>query len=283
MFPDTCRFHIAPYIQDFVEWLNFICGPTFNAFSDSLRIMLINLEHLLLAIPWWLWIIVVTLLAWRMTRHPWKTITPGILIFTIGLFGLWEIAIETLAIVIISVILSLIVGVPSGIAMAVSDRVETVFTPVLDAMQTMPSFVYLIPAMMFFELGKVPAVVATFIYAVPPVQRLTNLGIRQVSTSIQEAAVAFGATSWQLMREVRIPLALPSILAGINQTTMMALSMVVICSMVGAGGLGEEVIIALNRIDVGRGFEAGWAIVVLAIIIDRLSQGVAQKWHIKSN
>ena len=132
---------------------------------------------------------------------------------------------------------------------------------------------------MLFDLGKVPAIVATFIYAVPPVQRLTNLGIRQVSASIEEAAVAFGATPWQLMREVRFPLALPSILAGVNQTTMMALSMVVICAMVGAGGLGEEVLLAVNRIDVGRGFEAGWAIVVLAIIIDRLSQGSVNKWE----
>ncbi len=199
--------------------------------------------------------------------------------FTIGMFGLWPIAMETLSLVIVSVLLSLALGVPAGIAMGVSDRVNAAFTPILDAMQTMPSFVYLIPAMMLFDLGKVPAIVATFIYAVPPVQRLTNLGIRQVSASIQEAAIAFGATPWQLMQEVRFPLALPSILAGVNQTTMMALSMVVICSMVGAGGLGEEVLLAVNRIDVGRGFEAGWAIVVLAIIIDRLSQSSVNKWE----
>lgn len=212
-----------------------------------------------------------------------KTLTPALLLTTIGVFGLWGVAMQTLSIIIVAVIISLAVGIPAGILMAVSDRANTWFTPMLDAMQTMPSFVYLIPALMFFGLGKVPAVLATFIYAVPPVQRLTNLGIRQVSESVQEAAQAFGATPWQLMKEVRLPLALPSILAGINQTTMMALAMVVICSMIGGGGLGEEVLKAVNRIDVGKGFEAGWAIVVLAIVIDRISQGFAKKWDISTN
>lgn len=146
-------------------------------------------------------------------------------------------------------------------------------------MQTMPSFVYLIPAMMLFGLGKVPAVLATLIYSAPPVIRLTNLGIRQVSQEVQEAALAYGATRWQLLKEVRLSLAMPSILAGINQTTMMVLSMVVIASMIGARGVGEEVLLAINRIDVGRGFEAGLAIVALAIVIDRLTQAFARRWE----
>ncbi|MDD2372636.1 MAG: proline/glycine betaine ABC transporter permease [Syntrophomonadaceae bacterium] len=279
LFPQQFNFHVAPYVKNFVDWLYLAFGPAFDAFTNSMRTLILNIDAVLLGVPWWVWIILVTLLAWRLTHNVIKTLLPGALLFTIGMFGLWPIAMETLSLVIVSVLLSLALGVPAGIAMGVSDRVNAAFTPILDAMQTMPSFVYLIPAMMLFDLGKVPAIVATFIYAVPPVQRLTNLGIRQVSASIEEAAVAFGATPWQLMREVRFPLALPSILAGVNQTTMMALSMVVICAMVGAGGLGEEVLLAVNRIDVGRGFEAGWAIVVLAIIIDRLSQGSVNKWE----
>ena len=279
MFPQQFNYHVAPYVKNFVDWLNLSCGPAFDAFSNSMRTLILNIDAVLLGVPWWVWIILVTLLAWRLTHNVIKTLLPGVLLFTVGMFGLWSIAMQTLSVVIVAVLLSLLLGIPAGIAMGVSDRINTALTPLLDAMQTMPSFVYLIPAMMLFDLGKVPAIVATFIYAVPPVQRLTSLGIRQVSASIQEAAIAFGATPWQLMQEVRFPLALPSILAGVNQTTMMALSMVVICSMVGAGGLGEEVLLAVNRIDVGRGFEAGWAIVVLAIIIDRLSQGSVSKWE----
>jgi glycine betaine/proline transport system permease protein len=179
----------------------------------------------------------------------------------------------------VAVLISLIIGVPYGIAMSSSDRLNTVSTPILDAMQTMPSMVYLIPALMLFSLGKVPGVFATVIYSLPPVIRLTNLGIRQVSKEVQEAALAFGASKWQLMREVRFPLAMPTIMAGINQTTMMALSMVVIASMIGAGGLGEEVLKATNRVDVGKGFEAGWAIVVLAIVIDRITQATAKSFE----
>lgn len=283
MFPPQLNFHVGPYVNDFVDWLYLTCSPAFDAFASGMRSLLINVEAILLGVPWWVWIIVVTMLAWHLTHNVVKTLLPGLLMFTIGMFGLWSIALETLSIVIVSVLLSLAIGVPLGIAMGVSDRVNAFFTPVLDAMQTMPSMVYLIPAMMFFDLGKVPAIVATFIYAIPPVQRLTNLGIRQVSLSIQEAALAFGATPWQLMQEVRFPLAMPTILAGVNQTTMMALSMVVICSMVAAGGLGEEVLLAVNRVDVGRGFEAGWAIVVLAIIIDRLSQSAVSKWESPRN
>lgn len=277
MFPESLEYHIAPYIDNFVKWLLHTFGPVFDFFSSSVLTLMINIERGLLFIPWWLWILGIVLLSWRITRDIGKSILPAVLLMTIGIFGLWDIAMETLSIVIVAVLLALTFGIPAGIAMAVSDRVNTIFTPILDAMQTMPSFVYLIPALMFFGLGKVPGVMATVIYAVPPVQRLTNLGIRQVSQTVQEAALAFGATPWQLMKEVRFPLAMPSILAGVNQTTMMALAMVVIASMIGAGGLGERVLVATNRIDVGNGFEAGWAIVVLAIVIDRLSQGAAGK------
>ena len=182
---------------------------------------------------------------------------------------------QTLSVVIVSVLLALLLGVPAGIAMGVSDRADAALTPLLDAMQTMPSFVYLIPALMFFGLGKVPALIATLIYAVPPVIRLTNVGIRQVPKETLEAAKAFGANPRQILFDVQLPLAIPSIMVGINQTTMMALAMVVIASMIGARGLGLEVLLAINRIEVGRGFEAGLCIVILAIVIDRITHGLA--------
>lgn len=241
--------------------------------------MLLQIELLLKWIPWWAWVLIISIVAWRQTRSLIKTLLPGLLIISIGMFGLWEVAMETLGIVIVAVLISLLIGIPVGIAMASSERINAINAPLLDAMQTMPSLVYLIPALMLFGLGKVPGVVATVIYALPPVVRLTNLGIRQVSREVQEAALVFGATRWQLMKEVRLPLAMPTIMAGINQTTMMALAMVVIASMIGAGGLGEEVLKATNRVDVGRGFEAGWAIVVMAIVIDRISQAAAKSWE----
>lgn len=278
MFPQSLNYHIAPMVNDLVKWLQNAWEPAFDAFSNAVLAMLLKVQSGLMAVPWWLWILLVMALSWYITRHLGKTLLPALLLLTIGVFGLWDTAMDTLSVIIVAVVISLAVGIPAGILMAVSERANSIFTPLLDAMQTMPSLVYLIPALMFFGLGKVPAVLATFIYAVPPVQRLTNLGIRQVSASVQEAALAFGATPWQLMREVRLPLALPSIAAGINQTTMMALAMVVICSMIGGGGLGEEVLKAVNQINVGKGFEAGWAIVVLAIVIDRISQGWAQRW-----
>jgi glycine betaine/proline transport system permease protein len=279
MFPESWRYNLAPYIDSSVKWMVKSWGPFFDAVSALVLSMLLEIEHILKWVPWWGWIIIVTAISWRLTRSFYKTLLPGVLIFSIGMFGLWEVAMETLGIVVVAVSISLLVGIPVGIAMSSSERFNGLITPVLDAMQTMPSLVYLIPALMLFGLGKVPAVFATVIYALPPVVRLTNLGIRQVSNDIQEAALVFGASPWQMLKEVRLPLAMPSIMAGINQTTMLALSMVVIASMIGAGGLGEEVLKATNRVAAGKGFEAGWAIVVLAIVIDRISQATAKSWE----
>jgi len=283
MFPNEWQVNVAPYIDRFVKWLVATWGPFFDALSDLVLRMLLQIESFLKWLPWWAWIIIIILICWRLTHNWFKTLLPGLLIFTIGMFGLWEVAMETLGIVIVAVIISLVVGIPLGIAMSGSKRINAIITPILDAMQTMPSLVYLIPALMLFGLGKVPGVFATVIYALPPVVRLTNLGIRQVSQEVQEAALVFGATKWQMMKEVRFPLAMPTIMAGMNQTTMLALSMVVIASMIGAGGLGEEVLKATNRVAVGKGFEAGWAIVVLAIVIDRISQSAAKSWEPPSN
>ncbi|MGI6549339.1 MAG: ABC transporter permease [Syntrophomonadales bacterium] len=279
MFPEEWQYHVAPYIAKFIKWLTVEWEPFFDGLTNLVLGMLLHIEAFLKWVPWWAWIIIVVLISWYLTRDLLKTLLPGVLIFTIGVFGLWDVAMETLGIVVVAVLISLALGIPTGIAMAVSDRFNTFNTPVLDAMQTMPSMVYLIPALMLFNLGKVPGVIATVIFSLPPVVRLTNLGIRQVSREVQEAALVFGASRWQMMREVRFPLAMPTIMAGINQTTMMALSMVVIASMIGAGGLGEEVLKATNRVDVGKGFEAGWAIVVLAIVIDRITQSIAKRWE----
>lgn len=199
------------------------------------------------------------------------------LIFMIGVFGYWDDSMRTLAIVIASVAVSLLIGFPLGVFMARSDRGQAILQPFLDAMQTMPSFVYLIPAMMLFGLGKVPAVFATVIYSVPPIIRLTDVGIRGVPETVVEAARSFGASDRQVLFDVQLPLAFPSIMVGINQTTMMALAMVVIASMIGARGLGLEVLKAINRIEVGHGFTAGVSIVFLAIVIDRISSAFARK------
>lgn len=273
------EFHVAASIDAFVDWLLMSYGPFFDAVSAGILTLLLRIQGGLEWIPWWAAVAGTVLAALLLTRRPALSVVLGLLLLMVVAFGLWPLAVETLAVVIASVILALIVGIPLGVLMAEFPWADAALRPVLDAMQTMPSFVYLIPAMMLFGLGKVPAVLATLIYSAPPVIRLTNLGIRQVSHEVQEAALAYGATRWQLLKEVRLPLAMPSILAGINQTTMMALSMVVIASMIGARGVGEEVLLAINRIDVGRGFEAGLAIVALAIVIDRLTQAFARRWE----
>ncbi len=277
------QFHVSSYIDNFVAWLNRNWADEFAALTTLLLKSILAVSNLLKLIPWWAWIIIVAALSWYFSRRVITSVILTLMMMSIGWFGLWDIAMDTLSIVIVSVIVAVIIGIPLGIWMSQSDRVAASVTPLLDAMQTMPSFVYLIPALMLFGLGKVPAVLATVIYAVPPVTRLTNLGIRQVSPCVIEAAEALGATRWQTLKEVLMPLAMPSVLAGINQTTMMALSMVVIASMIGAGGLGEKVLISINRIAVGNGFEAGFAVVALAIVIDRLTQGAVRRWQVPTS
>jgi len=195
----------------------------------------------------------------------------------INYLGLWPQTMTTLALVIAATFVSLVLGVPLGIWSARNDRVELVVRSMLDFMQTMPAFVYLIPAAILFGLGKVPAIIATVIFAMPPAVRLTNLGVRQVKVELIEAGLAFGCTKWQLLAKVQLPNALPSIMAGVNQTIMMSLSMVVIASMIGAGGLGDYVLRGIQRLDVGVGFEGGLGVVLLAIILDRITESFGKK------
>ncbi|MBO1073857.1 ABC transporter permease [Roseomonas marmotae] len=219
--------------------------------------------------------IVVLLALWRVG---WKfaVFALAALLLIAGM-GLWGRMMETLSLVLAATVIAIVIGVPLGIAMARSKAVQMVARPALDLMQTMPAFVYLIPAAMFFGLGAVPGTIATVIFAMPPVVRLTNLGIRQVHAEFIEAGLAFGCTPTQLLMKVQIPNALPSIMAGINQTIMLSLSMVVIASMIGAGGLGNTVLTGIQRLDVGTGFEGGLAVVVLAVLLDRITQSFGQK------
>jgi glycine betaine/proline transport system permease protein len=276
-FPTWIDFDLAGWMDSVMSWILTNWGGFFDTIGVGILQVLLLIEKFLLWLPWFVVIILVGVAAWRAIRH-WAAgpIMAGFLLL-IGSFGYWDLAMMTLAIIIAAVIISFVVGIPTGILMARNDHVERILRPVLDAMQTMPSFVYLIPALMLFGLGKVPAVFATIIYAAPPVVRLTNVGIRQVPQSVVEAAQAFGSSGRQVLFEVQIPLAVPSIMVGINQTTMMALAMVVITSMIGARTLGLEVLLAINRIEVGRGFEAGLSIVLLAIIIDRITNALAAR------
>ncbi len=281
-FPEGLVIPVAHWVDALIDWILANLGVVLDAIGEALLRVLVSLEGVLLFLPWIVIVVAVAFLAWYALRTWWAAPLMAGFLLIIGMFGYWDLAMMTLAIIFAAVLISLLIGIPTGIAMARSDSVANILRPVLDAMQTMPSFVYLIPALMFFGLGKVPAVFATIIYAVPPVIRLTNVGIRGVSQSVVEAAQAFGATSRQILFEVQLPLAFPSIMVGINQTTMMALAMVVIASMIGASGLGLEVLLSINRIEVGRGFEAGLSIVLLAIIIDRITHGLASRQQYSS-
>lgn len=273
-FPKNFELELGAYVEKFIKWLMTDYGAFFDSIRDGMLWFLIEIEKLLKLMPWWLVIILVFLAGWKLLRLENGIIYAG-LMFAIGCLGLWDLMMITLAVVLTSVFISIAIGIPIGILMSSSERAEMVIKPILDAMQTMPSFVYLIPAIMLFGLGKVPAVFATTIYAIVPVIRLTNLGIRQVSKESVEVADSFGSTYMQKLLKVQIPQAIPSIATGINQTTMMALGMVVTASMIGAKGLGMEVLQAIGRIDIAKGFDAGVSVVFLAITIDRLSQAMA--------
>jgi glycine betaine/proline transport system permease protein len=247
-------------------------GDEFERFSNVLLGGLLFIEQALRGLPPWAMLAVTAALAWAASRRWLFAAGCAAGLWLIGALGQWDQAMQTLALVLVSVSVSLVVGLPIGIWSARSAWVRRIVSPLLDLMQTIPSFVYLIPAAMLFGLGKVPAILATVIYAAPPLVRLTELGLRQVDREAIEAARAFGATRWQMLLKVEVPLSLPSIMQGINQTTMMALAMVVIASMIGARGVGETVLVGLQRNDPGTGLVGGLVIVILAIGLDRMLQ-----------
>ncbi|MEJ2045139.1 MAG: proline/glycine betaine ABC transporter permease [Reinekea sp.] len=252
-------------------------GEAIEAFFDPLLSFLVWFEKLLLATPWWLVIIIILSITHFAARSIKLTLGVGVALFLVGFFGMWEDTMRTLSIITVCTLLAIFLGIPIGIAMAKSNRMQSVITPILDIMQTMPAFVYLIPVVMLLGIGKIPGLIAVVIYAIPPVIRLTNLGIRLVSREVLEAADAYGVTPWQRLWNVQLPLAMPNIMAGINQTIMMALSMVVIASMIGVKGLGQPVLQSITNQYFTQGLLNGLAIVVLAIIFDRVSQAYAKR------
>ncbi|GAB1435467.1 choline ABC transporter permease subunit [Sphaerotilus sulfidivorans] len=262
---------LGALVNDAVKLLLEQGGGLFDVIGALVEGFASQIEAGLLAIPSWLVMIAVTALGvWRLNWRFGLFALASLLV--IRIIGFWDQTAVTLALVFSATLISIVVGVPLGILSARSDRFNALLRPVLDFMQTMPAFVYLIPAAMLFGLGRVPGILATVVFAMPPVVRLTALGIRQVSSEQVEAGQAFGCTSMQLLWKVQLPIALPTLMAGVNQTIMMALSMVIIASMVGAGGLGNEVLSSIQRLDIGLGFESGLSVVLLAIILDRLTE-----------
>ena len=266
---------VGDFFESFITWLTDNLGFLFDATGATVRAVVGALEFVLLAPHPVLMVAIFTGIAWYVSGR-------GVAIFTargmllIVNMGYWEPTMETLTLVLGAVFLALLIGLPIGIWSAKNETVESVVRPILDFMQTLPAFVYLIPAVTFFSLGAVPGVIATLIFSLPPAVRLTNLGIRQVPSEIREAALSFGATPRQLLLKAELPVALPTIMAGVNQTIMLALSMVVIAGMIGAGGLGNQVLKGITQMKMDVGFEAGISIVILAIFLDRVTQSLSQ-------
>ena len=252
-------------------------GEALENFFDPLLQFLIFFEKLLIATPWPIILLIVAGLTWLGSRS-WKIVVGSLLCFMlIGYLGMWEDTMSTVAMISVATLICISIGIPIGVLMSRSDRVQATITPVLDVMQTIPSFVYLIPVVMLLGIGKVPGLLAVCIYALPPIVRLTNLGIRLVDKQVLEAADAFGSSYWQRLKDVQIPLALPNIFAGVNQTIMMALAMVVIASMIGVKGLGIPVLQAISNQYLALGLFNGLAIVALAIIFDRVTQAFGKR------
>ncbi|WP_406657170.1 proline/glycine betaine ABC transporter permease [Methanolobus sp. ZRKC2] len=261
-----------------VYWVDDYFGFLLDAFSEFIDILVSGLKDILMFLPPMVFTIVAALLVYFLAkRKAGIAIGTAVGFLLIDSMGLWNLAIETLALVLSSALVALTIGIPLGILTAKNEFVFHIIKPLLDFMQTMPSFVYLIPAVIFFGLGNVPGLVATVVFAMPPAIRLTNLGIRQVPVELVEVADAFGTTPLQKLVKVELPVAVPTIMAGVNQCIMLSLSMVVIAAMIGARGLGYQVLVGIQRVDIGQGFEAGLAIVIIAIVLDRLTQNLTPR------
>ena len=277
--PSLSDFFLLPF-SDWVnvlvrEWIVPNFRPFFRALQVPVTMVLDWLDTFFNAVPMLAFTAVLAFVAWRLVGRGMALFTIGALVF-IDLIGLWPETMTTLSMIVTSVLFCVMLGIPLGIAAARSNKLLAVIRPVLDIMQTIPSFVYLVPIVMLFGVGMAPGIIATIIFALPPIVRLTNLGIRNVRGDLIEAAEAFGSTPWQMLIEIQLPLALRTIMAGLNQTLMLALSMVVITSMIGAGGLGLTVYTGLGRLDVGGATAGGLGIVLLAIILDRITQALGE-------
>ncbi|KLK90320.1 ABC transporter permease [Microvirga vignae] len=252
-------------------------GDGIEEFFEPLQYFLVQCERFMTGTPWPIILLLIAAIAWFASRS-WKIVLGCVAtLLLIGYFGMWADTMRTISMIFVCTVLAIAIGIPIGIAMSLSNRLQSIVNPVLDIMQTMPSFVYLIPVVMLLGIGKVPGLIAVVIYAIPPIIRLTNLGIRLVDKDVLEAADAFGSSGWQRLKNVQMPLALPTIMAGINQTIMMALAMVVIASMIGVQGLGQPVLKAIANQYFTLGVFNGFAIVGIAIIFDRVSQAYGRR------
>lgn len=269
------RIPLADWTDQAIEYLTIHGSDKTQAISDFLESLILGMQDFLITIPPELLIIVIALLSWWLAGKKVAVFAIVGLLFILNI-QLWDVTMATLAMVLAAVILCILIGVPLGILGAKSETAHRIITPVLDFMQTLPAFVYLLPAIPFFGLGVVPAVITTLIFAMPPVIRLTDLGIKQVPEELVELGKSFGSTFLQMLVKIELPLARSTILAGINQCIMLALSMVVIAAMIGAKGLGGVVWTAIQTLNMGMGFEAGVAIVILAIILDRITQNLGK-------
>jgi len=273
---DFIRIPFGNLVENIVIWLTDNFSTFFDSITAIINVALNQFKTILVWMPWPITIIIVMVLAWRFAGRR-VALIAGLFLYFLGSFKLWTEGLNTLALVATSVSVSVLLGLPLGILSARYEPVHKLIRPILDGMQTIPSFVYLIPAVMLFGIGNVPGVMATVIFSLPPMVRLTNLGIRQVSNEAVEAGKAFGCNEWQLLTKVQFPLALPSIMTGINQTVMMALSMSVTAAMIGAGGLGVKILYAIQRVHLSVGVEAGLGILFIAIILDRILQGYSSR------
>jgi len=267
---------VGKLFENIINWMTDHFEVVFDGISNSVTAILNGLEFLLLLPHPILMIALMTALAWWLAKRS-VAIFSAVGLLLIYNMGYWTTTMETLSLVLAAVFISLLIGVPLGIWAAKNALAERMIRPVLDVMQTLPAFVYLIPAVLFFKLGPVPGVIATMIFSLPPAVRLTCLGIQQVPKEIREAALSFGSNPRQLLFKAELPVAMPSIMAGVNQTIMLALSMVVISGMIGAGGLGNEVLKGITQLKIDLGFEAGISIVILAIYLDRVTQSLGKK------
>ena len=270
------RIPLGSWAEGIVYYLTENFSSVFDSIKTIVEFLLVKLDALFIWVPWPVSLVALTVIGYLVAGRKVAVITFACL-FGLGSMGLWEIGMSTMALVITAVFISVLLGLPLGIFSAKNLKFDMVLKPALDGMQTIPSFVYLIPAIMFFGIGNVPGIIATVIFALPPMVRLTSLGIQQVDKEVVEAGIAFGCTPLQLLIKIQLPLAIPSIMAGVNQTVMMALSMVVVAAMIGAGGLGSKILYSIQRIDLGVGVEAGLGILFIAVVLDRILQGITKK------